>query len=192
MRMAASSLLLLWSVALFADLTRPHRVALVIGNGGYPGRETPYPINDANAIRDKLVDLQFGDIVFRIDATRDQMIAAIDEFGKRLGDTDQALVYYAGHGAQIGLENYLMPVDSGVITPENIEKQAITASEIYARLREGKSKFNLVILDACRDNPLLAKRSEPLPCNGWNCGLAAPKVAPPGTIIAYPTNPGSI
>jgi hypothetical protein len=184
----------------FADtVPRPRRVALVIGNGKYPGHETPYPLNDAKAIKEKLESLTFDAIVYKCDLTHDQMIAAIDEFGQKLADADQAFVYYAGHGAQIAVpgtafaENYLVPVDATAVDPAHIATTTVNVSTIFDKLRAGHSKFNLVILDACRNNPLLVSVPDPSKvCNGWDCGLGRPKSPPAGTIVAYPTDAGSL
>jgi tetratricopeptide (TPR) repeat protein len=156
-------------------------VALVIGNGAYRENALPNPPNDARAIRDVLVELGFT-VELKIDADRRQLGMSIEQFRKRLHRGDLAVFYYAGHGFQIDGENYLVPTD--------FEKHDVTAAKFdsypIAPLIEGMEKsgatLNIIILDACRNNPFRDGRA-------MSGGLAAMNAAA-GTFIAFATSPG--
>lgn len=190
-RFWAIAVLLLTSSAFAVD-PAPHakRVALVIGNGDYgnPVRNLRSPVDDAAAIRDKLLKLKF-DVVWKMNAKTDDFDDLLAEFATKLETADQALIYYAGHGAQAGNQNYLFPVDTGPVTPSNVAAKAINVAALYEALNDRGSPFNLVILDACRNNPLLKDGNAGGPCSGWECGLAKPIGAPARTIVAFATAP---
>jgi len=187
------------AVALFALLiagnlvARQRRIALVYGNGDYgPDNQLEAARVDAGSIHDKLEELEFDKVIVRIDADKEGMKQALDQFKEELATADEALVYYSGHGAQIEQNNYLLPAGVDHVTKENIRDVTFPVEEIYQALREGNSRFNLVILDACRNNPLLEMIDPHQRCAGWDCGLAEPRRAPAGTIIAFSTSPDEL
>jgi hypothetical protein len=170
------------------------RVALVIGNGAYGAdvRNLPSAVEDAKAIRDKLLALKFH-VVCDMNVSVAGFDNLLTEFEKELKNADEALVYYAGHGAQADNLNYIFPIGTGPITPANIAEKAINVARLYTVLEESNSRFNLIILDACRDNPLLTDGDTPNGrCAGWECGLAKPIGAPAGTIVAFSTSPDNV
>lgn len=173
---------------------RIKRVALVIGNGNYGGgvKNLTSTVADATAIRDKLQSLNF-DVISKMNVNIADFDTLMTQFETKLADADQALFYYAGHGAQAENRNYIIPVGTGPITPDNISANSINVARVYTALGESNSRFNLIILDACRNNPLLENGNVPDGrCGGWDCGLAKPIGAPAGTIVAFSTAPDDV
>ena len=163
---------------------RERRLALVIGNGAYKSAPLANPTNDARDIAGVLRGLDFV-VIEKINADERQMVTAIDSFYNRLGRSDLGLFYFAGHGMQIKGSNYLIPVDAHVISETDVEFEAVDAGRVLGKMKSAGNKLNIVILDACRDNPFQRSfRTE-------NRGLAHMD-APKGTIIAYATSPGSV
>ncbi|MDM8539154.1 caspase family protein, partial [Desulfobacterales bacterium HSG17] len=113
------------------------------------------------------------------------MKKAIDNFGKTAKKYDVALFFYAGHGVQVSGNNYLVPIDAKLHNEEVVEYDCVRAERILAKMKNAGTKINIVILDACRDNPFELS---------WNRGTKgsglASMNAPVGSIIAYATSPG--
>ncbi len=167
------------------DADSQKRLALVIGNGNYLGSTLANPENDARAMRDVL--LQFGfDVLEYENLTQSQMKKAMDEFGEKLKNYDAGLFFYAGHGIQSNGYNYLIPVDASLKSEEQVEYDCVQADRILALMEGSGSKVNIIILDACRNNPF--ERSWTRSATGK--GLAFMN-APSGSLIAYATAPGS-
>jgi Caspase domain len=159
------------------------RVAIVIGNEAYKNAPPlKNPVNDAKAIAQLLRGYQF-DVVEREDATKADMERAILDFGSKLGEGGIALVYYSGHGLQVGGKNYLIPVDAEIDSERMVPLTTVDVEDILAQMMDAKSRINLVILDACRNNPF--ERS----FRSLSRGLAVVD-APEGTLIAFATAPG--
>ena len=187
--MLAVAALLLGALQSFASRGIPSkgknekRLALVIGNSAYEDGPLRNPVNDANDIAAVLQELGF-DVIKRTNAGRREMVTAMRDFGKQLRYADIGLFYYAGHGMQIEGTNYLIPVDARAETSAEVEFEAVKANRLLAQMEEAGSKLNIVILDACRNNPFRGFRST-------SQGLAEMR-APKGSIIAYATAPGSV
>lgn len=160
------------------------RVALVIGNGAYAEAPLRNPVNDARGIASVLRDLGF-EVTLLENADRPAMQRASLEFGRKLSDDVAGLFYFAGHGMQVKGVNYLIPINAQVGSEEEVEVEAMDVNYILARMATARNKFNIVILDACRNNPF--ERS----FRSSTSGLAAIS-APQGTLIAYATAPGSV
>jgi len=160
------------------------RTALVIGNSNYKTAPLRNPVNDARDIAKTLRDLNF-DVIEKLNASKRDMVLAIDAFYKRLRRADVGVFYFAGHGMQIHGVNYLIPVKAHVTSETDIQWEAVPAGKVLGKMYEAGNKLNIVILDACRDNPF--KRS----FRTQKKGLAQMD-APKGTIIAYATSPGSV
>jgi tetratricopeptide (TPR) repeat protein len=133
--------------------THSKRLALVIGNDKYASQA---PLanaqNDAMDMKKKLEDLGFK-VLFYTNLDRVKMKNAIDDFGSKLASYDAGLVFYAGHGSQYKGENYLIPTDA-VLQYENlVEDECWNVSRILRNMEGAQSKMNIIILDACRDNP---------------------------------------
>jgi uncharacterized caspase-like protein/predicted Zn-dependent protease with MMP-like domain len=160
------------------------RVALVIGNGAYPATPLRNPVNDARAVSRALKDLGF-DVTHRENLTQRAMADVIRQFGARLTPGTAAVFYYAGHGMQVQGRNFLIPVDADVQAEDEVPYSTIDVGLLLGKMEQAKSPANIVILDACRDNPF-ARRFRPA-----NTGLAQMD-APIGTLLAYATAPGSV
>lgn len=161
------------------------RLALVVGNAQYQSAPLKNPVNDARAMAQALQEVGF-EVLLRENLSQQQLIAAMREFGERLkAQGGVALFYYAGHGVQIKGQNYLVPVDAMVDNEDEVRYRAVDANQVLEKMAEAGNTLNLVILDACRDNPFSRSfRSK-------QAGLAQMD-APSGTLIAFATAPGAV
>ncbi|MEQ9491080.1 MAG: caspase family protein [Alphaproteobacteria bacterium] len=163
------------------------RIALVIGNGDYRSAPLRNPVNDATLMSETLTELGF-DVSLHTDAGRRDMRRAIADFGKKLEDAHGnaiALIYYAGHGVQIDGENYLIPVDAEIFEALDVKIEGIQASAMLDAMAWTDSRMNIVILDACRNNPFVT-------VSRTSGGGLARMDAPTGTLLAYSTAPGMV
>jgi len=158
------------------------QVALVIGNAAYANQPLRNPVHDAQAIAGRLRELNF-DVVLVTDASRKAMGLAIDQFVGRLGAGDVAFFYYAGHGVQVDGENYLIPVDFQGQNETDVRYDAHSAGRIQERMERSGAQLNILVLDACRNNPYRSGM------RGGTDGLAAMSPGR-GTFIAFATAPG--
>jgi len=160
------------------------RVALVIGNAAYAGSPLRNPGRDARAMAELLGGLGFQVIEER-DAGRARMEAAIERAAAALrGRQGIGLLYYAGHALQIDWHNYMLPVDIRIETAADVPKQGLDVQRVLQAFQSAATRTNILVLDACRDNPFAATRVGAR-------GLA-PMDAPPGTFFAYATAPGNV
>lgn len=160
------------------------RVALVIGNGAYEFSPLKNPVNDARAMAKTLGILGFT-VILKENINQVEMKRAVREFGDKIKDGGVGLFYFAGHGVQVKGQNYLIPVGSVITKEEEIEYEGLDAGFVMAQMESAKNRMNIVILDACRNNPFARSvRSE-------SNGLASIN-APSGTLIAYATAPGAV
>jgi hypothetical protein len=168
-----------------AQTTAPadRRLALVIGNDAYPSRPLQNAVNDARAITTALEGLHFR-VQPVINGTYRDIGVGVDRFVAQLRKGDVALVYYAGHGMQIDGENFLVPVDFEFKDEADAKYATYSASRISERLTASGARLNILILDACRDNPFRATRS-------GSRGLAA-MTGGRGSLIAFATGPGQV
>nr|WP_315490204.1 caspase family protein [uncultured Rhodoferax sp.] len=160
------------------------RVALVIGNSAYAGSASlDNPANDATAMAAALKRLGFTVIQLR-DGSRTQMLDAIRSLGDSLRATSGVgVLYYAGHGLQLDWRNYMVPVNATLSNASEVQNQAVDLDVVLQTFKTAGSRMNIVILDACRDNPFTATTGAK--------GLAQMD-APPGTFLAYATAPGNV
>ena len=166
------------------------RLALVIGNANYKNSNAlRNPINDAEAITSALKELGFTVLKY-LNADLKTMKMAMDEFGERLQKYNVGLFYYAGHGMQVKGNNYLIPVDASLKVEQDVDYDCIDAGRLLGKMEAAGSNTNIVILDACRDNPFSRSWMVRSTRQGEE-GLAFMN-APSGTIIAYATAPGRI
>ena len=161
------------------------RIALVIGNGNYISSVLANPENDAREMKSILVEYGF-DVLEYENLDQSQMKRAIDEFGLKLKNYDVGLFFYAGHGIQSKGYNYLIPVDAKLSSEEQIEYDCVQADRVLAVMEASGASVNIMILDACRNNPFERSWTR----SGSGRGLAFMN-APTGTLIAYATAPGS-
>lgn len=166
--------------------TGERRVALVIGNSAYRVRRLPNPVNDSRLMAETLRQLGF-DVIHREDLTRAQMQEAITEFGSRLRAGGVALFYYAGHGVQISGRNYLVPVEvTSIDSPQDVEAKMLYAG-YPLELMSAKNGLNIMVLDACRDNPFKFGFAADV-----KQGFAEARATTTGTLIAFSTAPGYV
>ena len=160
------------------------RVALVIGNADYQVGRLRNPVNDARAMTQLLRELGFQ-VDQGINLSRVDMERKIIRFGRRLERGGVGLFYFSGHGLEVEGHNYLLPIGAQIKHPEEVRVEAVDADYVLARLDGAKNQLNILVLDACRNNPY--SRS----FRGATSGLAQMN-APPGTVIAYSTAPGTV
>jgi hypothetical protein len=163
---------------------QPERFALVIGNANYANGMLRNPVNDARAMASKLEGLGFK-VLLRENLNREQMYQAIEEFSKKLKAGGVGLFYYAGHGMQIRGKNFLIPVDADIQREDDIEFRGVDANLVLSRMDEARNRVNILVLDACRNNPFSRNN------RSANYGLAHME-APKGTLIAFSTAPGTL
>ena len=160
------------------------RIALVIGNAAYFDRPLRNAVNDAQLMQATLRELGLQ-VQVATNVDRRSLLSALRDFEARARGAEVAFFYYAGHGAQLGGANYLIPVNAPIRSETDVPDEAVDASSVLRRIEEGRARVGLVILDACRDNPFPgAERSA-------SKGLARMD-APTGTIVADSTAPGSV
>ena len=174
---------LLLSFSLTHASNEAQRIALVIGNAGYQDMPLKNPANDARDMSAALTALGFQ-VVTKIDATQEEMEDAISYFGSQLGAGGVGLFYYAGHGVQVNGANYLIPLKARIKREKDVRYKAVDINQVLDEMGSANNGLNMVILDACRDNPL------PRSFRSGQKGLAKMD-GPKGTIIAYATGPGS-
>ena len=161
------------------------RVALIIGNGNYAAVGVlPNAINDAVLVKAALDKVGFETTLLR-DATHSEMMTRIDDFRYQLKTADVGLFYYAGHAVEVNGENQLIPIDvTSDLTPESMKSDAINAGRIVDTMGEAETPVNIIVLDACRDNPFAN-----LPGSG---GLAKIDSSAKGLFVAFSTAPGKV
>jgi formylglycine-generating enzyme required for sulfatase activity len=160
-----------------------HRTALVIGNSKYEQGPLRNPANDARAMGNTLKDLGF-DVTLQFNLNLRQMDEAVRGFGQKIKDGGVGLFYFAGHGVQVDGVNYLAPVGARVEKEQDVKFEMLDIGKVTAEMEAAKNGLNILILDACRNNPFIRAFRSP------NSGLA-PINAPSGTYIAFATAPGT-
>jgi uncharacterized caspase-like protein len=160
------------------------RLALVIGNSKYKNSPLANPKNDADDISKALSDNGFTVINLR-DASLPEMRAAVRQYGDKLIQHDVGLVYYSGHGMEVKGRNYFIPVNADIQNEDEVPDQSLDVSLILEKMATAKKKVNILMVDACRDNPY--SRS----FRSSSKGLTSMD-APSGTIISFSTAPGKV
>jgi uncharacterized caspase-like protein len=165
------------------------RLALVIGNGGYDDSLGPLrnAVNDMRLMADALRGVGF-EVIERAEADKTTMQRAIQEFGRRLEEAGRdavGLFYFAGHGVQISGNNYMIPLAASIARQPDVESEAVELDWVLAQMEYARNRMNILILDACRNNPL------PRSFRSSEQGLSRID-APRGTLIAYATAPGTV
>jgi hypothetical protein len=160
------------------------RVALVVGNASYRTSPLKNSQNDARAMSSALRKLNF-EVIERHNLSREAFSMVIREFGDRLKGANVGLFYYAGHGLQVKGRNYLVPVDVDIAREDEVPYRGLDVNEVLDKMDSARTGVNLVVLDACRNNPFA--RSFKLS----QIGLAQMD-APQGTLISFATAPGSV
>jgi tetratricopeptide (TPR) repeat protein len=184
----AGLLLFLAAGGLFAqqNVSAPQKYALVIGNGAYTGiTRLNNPVNDARDMEAALKGLGFT-VETVINGSLDQMESAAVRLKNRLGAARNSygFFFYAGHAVQSGGENYLIPVDANIQSENFLRQKAVSVQAVLGELNDAGNALNIVVLDACRDNPFSWRRS-------GNRGLQVVNNQPADSIIVYATSAGS-
>lgn len=160
------------------------RAALIFGNSAYPDMPLGNPANDANAIAAELQRLGFS-VDLQIDTRRTAMEESIRRYSASLARTHAVgLFYFAGHGLQLDWRNFLVPVDARLDRADDVPRQTIDLGNLLNGLGKAGNPMNIVVLDACRDNPFGSEHKT-------GKGLSQMD-APIGTLLAYATAPGNV
>ena len=173
--------------SLFAFGQNEKRLALIIGNSNYINGELKNPVNDARLIAKTLDSLNFEVLLYENLKTQREFKDAVRNFGNKRNDYDVAFVYYAGHGIQIENENYLLATEEEYLSEIDVVDYSLSVQNILRYLESKNNQVNILILDACRDNPFE---------NNWNktrsiAGKGLAKIPPPtGSLIAFSTDSG--
>lgn len=160
------------------------RIALVIGNSSYKEAPLRNPVNDAADVAATLKGLGFN-VILRTNANRRQMVEAVREFGVRIRRGGVGFFYYAGHGVQSKGKNFLIPVGAQLDAEADLEFETMDANMVLAQMDDAGNRVNIVVLDACRDNPFARS------FRSASRGLAQMDSAK-GSFLAYATSPGSV
>jgi uncharacterized caspase-like protein len=165
------------------------RVALVVGNSTY--RNVPSlanPVNDAKLMAETLRSLGFALIGggAQLDLDKAAFDSAVQSFGTQVLGADVGLFYYAGHGVQVRGSNYLVPITANPTREADVYLQMVDMGVVLSQMEGSGTKLNLVILDACRNNPFGGRG-----LRATESGLAQVR-APEGTLISYATQPGNV
>ncbi|GIL00282.1 MAG: hypothetical protein BroJett030_01810 [Alphaproteobacteria bacterium] len=169
------------------------RVALVIGNSKYVhAAELRNPSNDAEAMAAALGDLQFN-VIKGIDLDENGMRAAVNAFARAIDDAQVALLFYAGHGLQVDGHNYLLPVDAELNNEIDLQFQAVSI-DFLLRVMEHRNRTSIVLLDACRDNPLATRLAGSISsARGRSIAPGLARVeSGVGTYVGFATSPNSV
>ena len=182
------------AVALAQPAAAQKRVALVIGNAAYThaGR-LANPANDAADMAAALKGVGI-DVILGVDLDRRGFDAKLREFSRAIADADAGILYYAGHGLQVGLRNYLVPTDAQLQGERDLEFETVALDFVMRQMEIGREgKTNIVFLDACRDNPLARNLARAMGTRSVGVGRGLAEVqAGVGTFIAYATKPGEV
>ena len=185
MRITQFSVFLSFLLSLPAYSATERRTALVIGNSSYSTGSLRNPINDADDMASALKRLGF-DVILKKNASQQDIEDAIRNLGDRLKRGGGGLFFYAGHGVQIGGKNFLLPIGAKIDRETDVKYRAVDVEMVLDEIGNAGNPMNIVILDACRDNPFgksfrTASR-----------GLAIISSAPRGTLVSYSTSPGNV
>jgi hypothetical protein len=169
------------------------RVALIIGNSRYQTvPQLPNPSRDASAVAQMFRDAGFDSVDLQLDVGNLEFKRAIRRFEAAADDADIAVVYYAGHGLEIGATNYLIPTDARLASDRDADDEAI-ALERMVSSADGAKRLRLIILDACRDNPFVGtmRRERKVANRAVTAGLGRVEPTSTDTLIAYAAKAGS-
>lgn len=178
-------------VAASEALINDRRIALVIGNSAYENvAALPNPVRDANLVADILKRTGFETVTLLTNLRKDALVGALRDFATRAETADWAVVYYAGHGMEVGGINYVIPTDAKIAADRDIGFEAVSLDQVL-NAAERSRKLRLVILDACRDNPFASqmKRTLTIASRSVSRGLAAVEPGP-GTLVVYAAKDG--
>jgi len=167
-------------------VTKASRIALVIGNGHYPDAGAPLsqPINDARAVTSALRRDGF-DVDVVEDATRDDMIRAVERLKAKIKPETVVMLYFGGYGVQVGRQSYMIPVDAAIWKERDIRRDGMSVEAVLDVMKEQGAQAKLVVLDASRRNPYERR------FRGYSRGLA-PIDVPENALILTSATPGKV
>ena len=180
-------ILLIISIILINHANTEDRFALLIGNANYQNiGKLNNPINDVNDVAIKLKLLGFN-VTVLTDSNLEKMEEEVEIFGGKLSTNKDniGLFFYSGHGIQANGINYLIPTNAEIRSEQYLKTKALAVQSILDVLNTAGNHLNVIILDACRDNPFSWNRSS-------FRGLSVINNQPPGSIIVYSTSAGSV
>jgi outer membrane protein OmpA-like peptidoglycan-associated protein len=183
-------LLLFWATLLagFAAAAQgqPKRVALLVGNQAYAVGALRYPVQDVAHMREALLAIGFQpqDVAVLTNADQKQLRRALQQFGQRARGAEVALLYYSGHATQARGHNWLIPIGAEVRSEADYELEAVSAQAALTQLHEAAPRLSVVVLDACRDNPVAVTKSGTKGLGRMDAGA--------GTLIAFATAPNEV
>jgi regulation of enolase protein 1 (concanavalin A-like superfamily) len=177
------------------------RIALVVGNSSYgTDLSLKNPVNDATAITARLRELGF-EVVLVSDGTKQAMEGALDEFGQKLSAGGIGLFYYAGHGLQVGKENYIIPIGAKTASKSDVQNTSIPLTRIMKAMGDAKNSANIIVIDACRKNTFRFNSASPglsgfapLSKRSWSTGTPnsgqATSIVANNMLLAFSTESG--
>ena len=167
------------------------RVALVIGNSAYRSVPAlPNASRDAGAVAAALRGVGFQTVDLAADLPKEKLIAALHSFARLAEQADWALIYYAGHGMEIGGLNYLIPTDAKLETDRDVQFEALPLDQVLATVEPAR-KLRIVLLDACRENPFASQMRRTIATRSVGRGLA--RVEPEGgTLVGFAAKHGEV
>jgi hypothetical protein len=167
------------------------RIALVVGNSNYAHvPKLPNPSRDAISVGQMFRDAGFNNVDVLVNATNIEFKRAIRKFEIDADQADIAVIFYAGHGIEIGGANYLIPIDARLASDRDAEDEAVTLDRVVASA-DGASKLRLIMLDACRDNPFTSLMRRDRKNREVSAGLGRAQPTSTDTLIAYAAKAGS-
>jgi uncharacterized caspase-like protein len=175
---------LTYVLALVSYQTHAGRIALIIGNSNYEENPLRNPKNDSKDMASTLKQLGFQ-VSLKTNVDRRGFLKAIRDFGDSLEKDDTGLFYYAGHAILSNDSNYLIPIKADIRNEADLEYEAVSANRVLDYMGIAENGLNIVILDACRNNPYRSA------FRSVSRGLAR-MTGPTGSLIAYSTSPGSV
>lgn len=179
------AMLVCWATSVRAAVpAQEPRHALVVGNASYASAPLINSANDATAVA-KVLERAGFTVDLKLNASQKQLQDAVTAFGDRLRGGGAGLFYFAGHGVQIKGRNFLMPVGADIKREDEVPYKAVDVQQVLDKMETAKNRINVVILDACRDNPF-ARSSR-----SGGGGLSQVD-APIGSLVAFATSPGSV
>lgn len=161
------------------------RLALIIGNADYGFAPLRNPVNDAVDMEQALRQAGFA-VTLVTNASKQEMLTAVDDFTSKLSEKDIALFYFSGHGVQIDDRNYLIPVNADLRTQQDAKEQSMDMGTTMDALNRSGASASILIMDACRNNPL------PAATRSLTRGLARQGSTATGTFISFSTSPGAV
>ncbi len=185
----------LWALIFSALICQPalagKRIALVIGNSAYRNvARLANPTNDAAVLADTFRKANFDVVDARNDLGINEMRRVLRDFGLKARDADIAVIYYAGHGLEVNGMNYLVPVDAQLETDTDVYDEALPLDRVLVAVEPAK-QLQLIILDACRDNPFSKTMKRTVASRSVGRGLAQVDLSSPNTMIAFAAKAGS-